>query len=137
MLRSTVQTPCWAPRPRKSWPWCCMNSSPTPPNTARSPPRPDACGRAGGGGLTGRRLRAERPPHGRLLVEWQEIGGPRVRACNQAGYGTSVIRELLPYELGGQVELLFAPDGVRCCLEIPAEWVGAGQPYSPIAALAT
>jgi len=83
------------------------------------------------------RWRANGTPHGRLLVEWQEIGGPRVRACNQAGYGTSVIRELLPYELGGQVELLFAPDGVRCCLEIPAEWVGAGQPYSPIAALAT
>jgi len=60
-----------------------------------------------------------------------------VPACNQAGYGTSVIRELLPYELGGKVDLAFAADGVRCKLEIPAEWVGAGQPYPRIAALAT
>jgi PAS domain S-box-containing protein len=83
------------------------------------------------------RWRRNGTPHGRLVVEWQEIGGPYVPACNQSGYGTSVIRELLPYELGGQVDLVFAPDGVRCWLEIPAEWVGAGQPYSPIAARAT
>jgi two-component sensor histidine kinase len=83
------------------------------------------------------RWRTNGTPHGRLVVEWQEIGGPRVSACHPSGYGTSVIRELLPYELGGQVDLAFAPDGVRCRLEIPAEWIGAGQPKSPIAALTT
>jgi PAS domain S-box-containing protein len=83
------------------------------------------------------RWRTNGTPHGRLVVEWQEMGGPRVSACHPSGYGTSVIRELLPYELGGQVDLAFAPDGVRCRLEIPAEWIGAGQPKSPIAALTT
>jgi PAS domain S-box-containing protein len=85
----------------------------------------------------GWRWRTNGAPRARLVVEWQEIGGPAVPACNQAGYGTSVIRELLPYELGGKVDLAFAADGVRCKLEIPAEWVGAGQPYPRIAALAT
>jgi two-component sensor histidine kinase len=37
----------------------------------------------------------------------------------QAGYGTSVIRDLIPYELGGTVDLKFAPDGVRCIVVIP------------------
>jgi PAS domain S-box-containing protein len=63
---------------------------------------------------------------GHLRLEWQEMGGPGVPPCNRSGYGTSVIRELLPYELGGKVDFRFAPEGVRCTLEIPAEWVGSG-----------
>jgi PAS domain S-box-containing protein len=58
----------------------------------------------------------------RLVVEWQEIDGPPVRAPSRSGYGTSIIRELIPFELGGAVELSFAPSGTRCRLEIPGEW---------------
>jgi PAS domain S-box-containing protein len=57
-----------------------------------------------------------------LVIEWQESGGPPVLAPRQSGYGTSVIRDLIPFELGGAVELTFAPEGTRCRLEIPAEW---------------
>ena len=39
------------------------------------------------------------------------------------GYGTSVIRDLIPYELGGTVDHVLAADGVRCKLEIPAKWL--------------
>jgi hypothetical protein len=35
----------------------------------------------------------------------------------------SVIRDLIPYELGGTVDYVLAPDGVRCKLEIPAPWL--------------
>jgi PAS domain S-box-containing protein len=59
-----------------------------------------------------------------LLIEWREIDGPPVPAPGQSGYGTSIIRELIPFELGGTVELSFAPEGARCRLEIPSEWVG-------------
>jgi PAS domain S-box-containing protein len=59
-----------------------------------------------------------------LVFEWQEIGGPRVLLPTQLGYGTSVIRELIPFELDGKVELAFAPEGVKCQMEIPADWVG-------------
>jgi PAS domain S-box-containing protein len=59
--------------------------------------------------------------HDRLAFEWQEIGGPSVATPSNPGYGTSVIRELIPYELGGTAELAFAPEGVRCRLEIPVD----------------
>jgi PAS domain S-box-containing protein len=62
-------------------------------------------------------------PHQRLTIEWQETDGPPVSAPSASGYGTSIIRELLPYELGGTVELSFAAGGVQCRLEIPADWV--------------
>ena len=60
--------------------------------------------------------------HDRLLIEWQETGGPPVLAPSRSGYGTSIIRELIPFELDGAVELSFAPEGIRCRLEIPGEW---------------
>jgi two-component sensor histidine kinase len=57
-----------------------------------------------------------------LVFEWQETGGPPVLAPSRSGYGTSIIRELIPFELGGAVELSFAPEGITCRLEIPGEW---------------
>jgi hypothetical protein len=38
------------------------------------------------------------------------------------------VREVIPFELGGSVDLVFAADGVQCRLEIPAEWVGKENP---------
>jgi PAS domain S-box-containing protein len=57
----------------------------------------------------------------RLRLEWQEADGPAVTAPAQPGYGTSVIRDLIPYELGGTVELEFNTNGVRCTIEIAVE----------------
>jgi PAS domain S-box-containing protein len=62
----------------------------------------------------------------RLLIEWQETGGPAVLAPGQTGYGTSIIRELIPFELGGKVELIYAREGIRCQLEVPANWISRG-----------
>ena len=55
----------------------------------------------------------------RLCFEWQETGGPIVQPSKRPGYGTEVIRGLLPYELGGKVGLAFASEGVRCRLDVP------------------
>jgi two-component sensor histidine kinase len=63
-------------------------------------------------------------PEAHLVFEWQEIGGPPVVVLGKASYGTSTIRELIPYEFGGTVDLEPAPDGVRCRLVLPAKWVG-------------
>jgi two-component sensor histidine kinase len=68
---------------------------------------------------------------GRLCIRWEESGGPTVRPEARSGYGTSVIRHLVPYELAGTVDIVHAPDGVYCTLEIPARWLatpGAGKP---------
>jgi PAS domain S-box-containing protein len=58
-----------------------------------------------------------------LVIDWQEVGGPAVSAPSKIGYGTSVINDLVPYELGGKVEFDHARSGVRCRLEVPARWV--------------
>ena len=57
----------------------------------------------------------------RVAVEWREIGGPPVSGLGEPGFGTEIIRELIPHEIGGTVDLTFAPDGVRCRLELPAD----------------
>jgi PAS domain S-box-containing protein len=56
----------------------------------------------------------------RLLLEWIETGGPTVVAPSRIGYGTRAIRNLVPYELGGAVELFFDATGMRCRIEIPS-----------------
>jgi PAS domain S-box-containing protein len=56
-----------------------------------------------------------------LVLEWRETGGPPVVAHPVPGYGTSVIRDLIPYELDGTVDYVLAADGARCKLEIPAK----------------
>jgi two-component sensor histidine kinase len=66
-----------------------------------------------------------------LTIRWQEIGGPPVRAPSRRGYGTSVISDLIPYELGGMVDIAYATDGVRCRIEFPLEQVsGQDRPRS-------
>jgi two-component sensor histidine kinase len=54
-----------------------------------------------------------------LMLVWREFGGPRIAAEVKSGYGTRLIRELVPYELGGTVDLVFAPEGVSCRIEFP------------------
>jgi PAS domain S-box-containing protein len=54
-----------------------------------------------------------------LLLDWQEHGGPPVKSEAQSSYGTDLIRNLIPHELGGKVDLVFASDGVSCRIEIP------------------
>src|SRR5262245_27645700 len=72
-----------------------------------------------------------RPPSD-LALEWQEIGGPPVSAPRNSGFGTSTIRDLIPYEFHGTVDLVFAPEGVRCRLKLPGDWLSdAVDPYDP------
>src|SRR5215813_10212751 len=61
-------------------------------------------------------------PRSSLVLEWREMGGPPVVATGKPSYGTSTICDLIPYELGGTVDFVLAPDGVRCHLEIPSDW---------------
>ena len=60
-----------------------------------------------------------------LVLVWQETGGPAVEAPKKSGYGTGVVRDLIPYEFGGTVDFSFAPEGVRCRLEIPFDRVSS------------
>jgi two-component sensor histidine kinase len=56
-----------------------------------------------------------------LILLWREIGGPLVPTGVQPSYGTNLIRNLIPHELGGVVDLVFAAEGVNCRIEIPVK----------------
>jgi two-component sensor histidine kinase len=55
------------------------------------------------------------------MIIWRELGGPSVRSKVQSSYGTTLIRNLIPYELGGAVDLVLAAEGVNCRIEVPIE----------------
>src|SRR5215813_2669434 len=65
-----------------------------------------------------------------LRIEWKETGGPPVVAPARQGYGSTVIRDLLTYEIGGRVDLAFESDGVRCTIEMPEQWFDRNAPCS-------
>jgi len=54
-----------------------------------------------------------------LTLVWCEFGGPPVASEHPSGYGTNLIRNLIPHELGGTVDLVFATEGVTCRIEMP------------------
>jgi two-component sensor histidine kinase len=53
----------------------------------------------------------------RLLLTWREQGGPEVKPPARRGFGTRMIERGLSAELGGQVTMEFAPEGLRCVLD--------------------
>ena len=66
----------------------------------------------------------DRKPNGQkaaLILEWRELGGPPVASKIQSSYGTDLIRNLIPHELDGTVDLAFVKEGVNCRIEFPLE----------------
>jgi two-component sensor histidine kinase len=64
----------------------------------------------------------ERKPSGavmNLILVWREAGGPAVASKVQSSYGIDLIRNLIPHELGGRVDLALPKEGVNCRIEIP------------------
>jgi PAS domain S-box-containing protein len=55
----------------------------------------------------------------KLVLTWRETGGPSVVPPTKSSYGMQVVRELVPYDLGGTVDHVLAPEGAQCRLEIP------------------
>ena len=60
---------------------------------------------------------------GDLMVEWREKGGPPVQAPTRKGFGSTIIDRSVPYDLGGEASIDYAPDGVVARLRIPARHV--------------
>jgi signal transduction histidine kinase len=56
-----------------------------------------------------------------LRLEWVEVGGPAPSStgARHRGFGSELIEELIPYELGGEGELTLTPEGARCMLQFP------------------
>jgi len=59
----------------------------------------------------------------KLTLIWREFSGPPVASEIQSSYGIDLIRNLIPHELGGMVDLEFPAEGVSCKIEFPFEQV--------------
>jgi two-component sensor histidine kinase len=55
----------------------------------------------------------------RLVLVWRESGGPPVSQQRHIGFGTTLIRRSAGFEMGGAVNIDFAPTGVVCRLDLP------------------
>jgi two-component sensor histidine kinase len=55
----------------------------------------------------------------RLVITWRESGGPEVTRPTRTGFGTRMIERVLASDLGGTVELDYAPSGLICRIEAP------------------
>jgi two-component sensor histidine kinase len=60
------------------------------------------------------------PKGNRLILRWQEKGGPPVKRPSRKGFGSRVIERGLAHELEGTVRLDYAEDGVICTMNFPA-----------------
>ncbi|MBT0670986.1 PAS domain-containing protein [Novosphingobium profundi] len=54
----------------------------------------------------------------RLVLEWQEFGGPRVETPTRKGFGTALIERGLAAEDGGQARIAYLPEGLTCSITL-------------------
>jgi PAS domain S-box-containing protein len=63
------------------------------------------------------RVEKSRPAH--LHLRWEESVGPPVQVPSRRGFGTRLIERSLAQDLGGDVQIAFAPTGVVCTVNAP------------------
>jgi PAS domain S-box-containing protein len=69
--------------------------------------------------ISGRVDLAWRTDGERLSLTWRESGGPVVTEPSHRGFGSVLIEQSIPFELGGSVVLNFAAGGVECSIVLP------------------
>ena len=67
----------------------------------------------------------------RLILRWEEKGGPPVSLPTRRGFGTRLIERSLSTDVGGDVQLTYAPTGVVCVMDIPLSEAGDAQEQAP------
>ena len=55
----------------------------------------------------------------RLQLQWEERDGPAVEPPRRRSFGTKLIERVGSHELDGRTQLIYAPEGVRCEMDIP------------------
>ncbi|MDO9418752.1 HWE histidine kinase domain-containing protein [Pararhizobium sp.] len=73
-------------------------------------------------------VRWESEPGQPLVIHWSETGGPPVKEPQRQGFGTTIIKRSIPYDLKGEAEVLFEPSGLKARFVIPAQHVTFPEP---------
>jgi light-regulated signal transduction histidine kinase (bacteriophytochrome)/CheY-like chemotaxis protein len=71
---------------------------------------------------------------GGLAIDWQERGGPSVVKPTRRGFGSTIIENSIPFELKGQSELSFDPEGVHGKFWVPGDCAFFCKPESSLIA---
>lgn len=66
-------------------------------------------------------IEAGGPAGAPVTVRWTEMGGPPPPAGCAQGFGTRLLCQALPKELGGSLTLAFPPEGARCEMRFDAD----------------
>ena len=66
-----------------------------------------------------------------LVLEWREQDGPPVRPPSHKGFGSILIKEALAADLGGNVDVIYAPSGLVCRIETALSYTPATKPRYP------
>ncbi len=61
-------------------------------------------------------------PSGDCEMLWRETGGPPLIPPERTGFGASLIRRSVPFDLGGESEIEYPPEGLRARFLIPARF---------------
>jgi light-regulated signal transduction histidine kinase (bacteriophytochrome)/CheY-like chemotaxis protein len=68
---------------------------------------------------------------GSCVIEWRESGGPPVQPPRRRGFGSVLIDRSIPFDLGGESDVQYPPDGLRARFRIPGRHVQARKMPSP------
>lgn len=73
---------------------------------------------------------------GSLLLIWQEVGGPVVTAPTRRGFGSTIIAQSIPFDLGGRAQVEYRLAGVFAEFYVPARHIagtadGLGESVRP------
>ncbi|WP_337267626.1 HWE histidine kinase domain-containing protein [Oryzifoliimicrobium ureilyticus] len=60
---------------------------------------------------------------GDLSIAWRESGGPPVSKPKRQGFGSTIIRHSIPYDLGGKSTVRYRPEGFEADFIIPGRFV--------------
>jgi len=60
---------------------------------------------------------------GSLLIDWREEGGPAVTAPEHRGFGSTIIEQSIPYDLGGHADVQYRVTGLTAHFCVPSRHV--------------
>ena len=64
----------------------------------------------------------------KLAIRWREYGGPPVTKPKREGFGTFTLKNIIPFQCGGQTDIRYAPKGVECDINLGADcFVGESE----------
>jgi light-regulated signal transduction histidine kinase (bacteriophytochrome) len=60
---------------------------------------------------------------GDLVIDWHETGEVAVAAPTRRGFGTTIIEQSVPYDLGGEARIDYGDNGLHASFRIPAQHI--------------